>query len=135
MSAEELVRATWGRASVRRYRASTSFIDRIRQQVTLTGASAIDADGAIAGQFGLAAAQREEVDGYVDSATAQQLIARFHLVDDARGNVTLRVADNEQGGRRVASTVIVALDLAESLDSRERAAALALLRDRLELLQ
>ncbi len=135
MSAEDLVRAIWGRASVRRYRASTSFIDRIRQEVTLTGSSAIDADGAIAGQFGLAAAQRLEVDGYVDSATVQQLIARFHLVDDARGNVTLRVADNEQGGRRVAGTVIVALDLAESLDSRERAAALALLRDRLELLQ
>lgn len=135
MSAEDLVRAIWGRASVRRYRASTSFIDRIRQEVTLTGSSAVDADGAIAGQFGLAAAQRLEVDGYVDSATAQQLIARFHLVDDARGNVTLRVTDNEQGGRRIASTVIVALDLAESLDSRERAAALALLRDRLELLQ
>lgn len=86
MSAEDLVRAIWGRASVRRYRASTSFIDRIRQEVTLTGASAIDADGAIAGQFGLASARREEVDGYVDSATAQQLVA---------------------------------LDLAESLDSRE----------------
>ena len=135
LSAEDVVRATRGRASVRRYRASASFIDRIRQEVTLTGSSAIDADGAIAGQFGLAAARHDEVDGYVDSATAQQLIARFRLIEDARGNVTLRVADNEKGGRLVASAVIVALDLAESLDSRERAAALALLRNRLELLR
>ena len=103
--------------------------------MTLTESSAIDADGAIAGQFGLAAARHDEVDGYVDSATAQQLIARFQLVEDPRGNVTLRVADNEQGGRWVANAVIFALDLSESLDARERAAVLALLRDRLELLQ
>lgn len=132
MDAEDLVRATSGRAEVRRYRASGSFLDRIRQSVTLTGSSAVDDRRDVAGLFGLSSAQRDAVDGYVDRATVQHLVDRYHLVDDAGGNVTLRVADNWKAAGDVADDVVVALDLAESLDVRERSAGLALLSDRLE---
>lgn len=131
MDAEDLVRATSGRAKVRRYRASSSFLDRIRQSVTLTGSAAVDARRDVAGIFGLASTQRDVVDGYVDRATARHLVDRYHLADDAGGNVTLRVADNWNAVGDVADDVVVALDLAESLDVRERSAGLALLRTRL----
>lgn len=132
MTAEDVVRATQGRASARRYRASPSFLALIKQEATLTGASAIDADRGIAGQFGLASATRDRVDGYVDEATDQRLITSCHLVEDARGNVTLRISDALHDGGSIAPVVIVALDLADSLDVRERAAGLALLQGRLE---
>ncbi len=132
MDAEDLVRATSGRAEVSRYRASRSFLDRIRQSIELTGSSAVDARRDVAGRFGLASAQRDAVDGYADRATTQHLIDRYHLVEDAGGNVTLRVADCWKASGDVAADVVVALDLAESLDVRERSAGLALLTDRLE---
>lgn len=134
MTAEEPVQAMSGRAQVRRLRASGSFLDRLRQSVTLTGAAAVDADRAVAGRFGLASAQRDTVDGYVDADTAQRLIDECHLVDDANGNVTLRITDDHQGDRMLADDVTVALDLADSLDARERSAGLALLRSRLRAL-
>jgi hypothetical protein len=71
MSAEDVIRAPWGRAGIRRYCASVSFLERIRQEVTLTGSSAVDADPVMAAQFGLAVARRDEVDGYVTPAAAQ----------------------------------------------------------------
>ena len=131
MDAEDLVRATSGRAEVRRYRASSSFLDRIRQSVTLTGSAAVDARRDVAGLFGLASAQRDAVDGYVDRATVRHLVDLYHLVEDVGGNVTLRVADTWNAVGDVADDVVVALDLAESLDVRERSAGLALLRTRL----
>ena len=134
MDAEDFVRATTRRSDVRRHRASGSFLDRLRRSVTLTGSSAIDASRAVAGRFGLAPTQRDAVDGYVDHATAQRLIDRCHLVDDAGGNVTLRITVDWKAEEDVADDVVIALDLAESLDVRERSAGLGLLRDRLEAL-
>jgi len=130
MSAEDVVRATQGRAEVRRYRASASFIDQIRQVLLLTGSSAINSDSDIAMQFGLAVARRDEVDGYIDMTKVQDLISRAHLIEDAQGNVTLRVVDQKQSVGQLVNAVTVALDLADSLDSRERSAALELLRSR-----
>lgn len=132
MTAEDVVRATQGRARARRYRASASFLDRIRTAATLTGTSAIDADRAVAGQFGLSSSTRDMADAYVDRRTAEQLIARCHLVEDARGNVTLRATEALHEGGTIAPVIVVALDLADSLDVRERAAGITLLQNRLE---
>lgn len=131
MTAEDLVQAMSGRAQVRNFRASGSFLDRLRRSVTLTGTAAVDADRAVAGRFGLATAQRDTVDGYVDADTARRLTDECQLVDDANGNVTLRITDDHPGDRMPADDVTVALDLADSLDVRERSAGLALLRNRL----
>jgi excisionase family DNA binding protein len=129
MSAEDLVRATCSRAEVRRYRASASFLDHVRNVVALTGVAATDKDPALAKEFGLSRSAQISVDGYVDKRTADRLIRTCHLIEDAEGNVTLRVTETEILKR--INTVIVALDLAESLDPRARVAGLAFLRQRL----
>jgi excisionase family DNA binding protein len=135
MTASDLVRAAHRRAKVRRYRASTSFLEALRGRVLLTGGAAVDADRVTAGRFGLGTTQRDIVDGYVSRIIAEEVVDRYRLVDDAKGNVTLRIADDVIGARGVADLVTVALDLAESLDARERAAGLAFLDERLAALR
>lgn len=132
-SAEDLVRATRPRAKARRYRASASFLDRLRKEVALTGASAIDNDTALAKEFGLGQGAQVNVDGYVDRTAADRLIRVCHLIADAQGNVTLRVTDIDS--LMTTSALAVAMDLAESLDPRERSAGLTFLRQRLKSLR
>lgn len=130
MSAGELVRAVAWRGETSTYRASASLLGEIRDRVVLTAGSAVDADAGIAGVLGLAGSARQAVDGYTGKDGAEELIDRFFLTPDPRGNVTLRLADNPPGGR-VADLVTVAVDLAGSLDVRERSAGLALINERL----
>lgn len=130
LSAEDLVRAMRCRADVRRFRAAESFLGRVREGVAATGATAIDNDAALAREFGLAQGARVAVDGYVDNSSAISLIRRCHLSADAHGNVTLRLTD--LGSLLETNPVTVALDLSESLDSRERRAGLDYLRKRLK---
>jgi hypothetical protein len=130
LSAEELVRATHSRAAVRRYRASASFLDRVRKEITLTGVAAVDRDPALAKAFGLACGAQPAVDGYIDGKSARALIRVSHLVEDEQGNVTLRVTSIDS--LLTANVVAVALDLAESLDPRRRRAGLGYLGRRLE---
>ena len=135
MTTQELVRAVRHRADVVRYRASTSFLTELRDRVVLTGTAAVDADRATAAQFGLGTAQRETVDGYVNRAAVAELVERYFLIEDERGNVTLRITDDLSDGGTVADTVTVALDLTESLDARERAAGLRVLSEQLAALR
>jgi len=133
ISAEELVAVTRMRARVQRYRASASFLKRIADEVTMTGAAAIDADTTLAREFGLASSGRGRVDGYVDAERAGRIVSSWQLVADPQGNVTLRETQLDALREvRVAPTVVVALDLADSLDTRERAAGLGFLRHRLK---
>lgn len=133
LSAEDLVRAAHPRADVRRYRASASFLDRVRKEIALTGAAAIDSDTALARELGLAQGAQVTADGYADSKDADRLIRACHLVQDAQGNVTLRVTAIDS--LMTTNVVAVALDLAESLDPRERSAGVAFLRQRLTSLR
>jgi hypothetical protein len=133
MSAEDLVQATRPRADVQRYRSAASFLDRVRQEVVLTGAAAIDDDTAVAKEFGLSRSPQASIDGYVDSETADSLVRACHLIEDAHGNVTLRVTTIDS--LMTTNAVAVALDLAESLDPRERSAGLTFLRRRLKTMR
>ena len=68
---------------------------------------------------------RSHFDGYCADEARADLIRRFHLVDDPRGNATIRVTNllkDEFAGRREMPLVVVAADLAESIEARERAA-------------
>lgn len=132
MSAQQLVRATRMRADVRRYRSAVSFLDMVKDAVTLTGSAAIDSDLALARKFGLAGSDRDLVDGYVDEKSVRRIVRECHLAEDADGNVTLRVTTIDALLRT--SAVVVALDLAESLDTRDRSAGLAYLARRLRWL-
>lgn len=120
LDANDLVLACRRRAATHRFRASGSFLAPLRGQVALTGASA-----ASLATFDLTA-DESRVDAYCAAGSAGDLAARFQLAPDARGNVTLRetaltavVCD-----RPAMPIAVVALDLAESIEPRERAAGL-----------
>lgn len=132
ISAEGLVQAMRRRAVVWRYRASESFLEQVAQAVTLTGTSAVDADAALAHEFGLAGAAGKSVDGYISEKAAKQLIRATHLVEDANGNVTLRVTDMKILLKGQFEFLVVALDLSESLDARQRATGLTYLESQLK---
>jgi excisionase family DNA binding protein len=125
MDVEELIRAARSRARVHRYRASASFLAKLADQITRTGLSALS-DRGLAQELGLAVARTDLLDGYVSREKLDDLVTRFHLVEDAHGNVTLRVfeADNDKlmkpGG--IVDAALLALDLADSLDPRHRIA-------------
>ena len=119
MSPDTLVHACRRRATTHRYRASESFLDALRERVALTGPSATSvADFDMDADVG-------QVDGYCSRASLEDLVAQFHLVPDERGNVTLRAIETPEDAllaRRSMPIAVVAADLAESHEPRERAA-------------
>ena len=126
IGAEELLHATRRRAVVRRYRVSESFAAEFRTAVVLSGTSAMTA-----ATFGIEA-DSTSLDGYCDSEALTRIVHDFHLVDDARGNATLRAAALRSlpiHGRKSMPVAVVAADLAESLEARERSAGLRVLED------
>lgn len=126
LDAAGLVVACRRRAMTHRYRASDSFIEELRETVVRSGTSA-----ATAADFGLAT-DDARVDGYCDPKTHDDLVTRFHLTPDSRGNVALRVVGGAPAGlfdRAAMPTAVIALDLAESLEVRERSAGLRVLED------
>lgn len=132
MTSADLVRLSRRRADVHRFRASESFLAQVRDEVTLTGAAALSKDAELAKKFGLASGGRSAVDGYVDRHDLDRVVSTYLVVDDPTGNVVLRVVDDIGRTTRDGSAAIavVALDLAESLDPRERSAGRRML-DRL----
>lgn len=132
ITADGLVHATRRRARVRRYRASESFLSQIACDVTLTGTAALDADVALGHVFGLAGSSDLTVDGYLTAKAARNLVASLRLVEDFGGNVTLRVTAMKTLLTGQYRSLVVALDLADSLDTRQREAGLHHITKRLE---
>ena len=127
IDAEELVHATRRRALVRRYRASESFLADLDALVIRSGARAMERS-----TFGMDQAVGR-VDGYCTAEAADSLARDFRLIEDSQGNVTLRVVlampPTIIEGRDVMPVAVVAADLAESLEVRERSAGLRILGD------
>jgi 3',5'-cyclic AMP phosphodiesterase CpdA len=134
MDVEEFVRLARHRSQVSYYRASASFLSRLREHVALTGAAAVAEDRSVADQFGLATGDRSSVDGYVDRALIRDYEDEFFLAPDRHGNVVLRGTTSSAVSKQTASVSAIALDLAESLDSRERSAGLRVLAEKLDRL-
>ncbi|WP_431954242.1 helix-turn-helix domain-containing protein [Nocardia lijiangensis] len=108
------------RARILRFRAHRSALDELSTWVVPTGAFALD--DARRRTFGLTTAETD-LDGYIGSDTVDSAIDQFGLIEDPAGTVTLRVVTEEHaftGG--TTPQAAVALDLAESLNSRERSA-------------
>jgi excisionase family DNA binding protein len=118
LSANDLVLAARRRATAHHFRASASFLAPLRAEVVLTGASATSP-----AVFDLTS-DESRVDAYCAAGSAGDLAARFHLAPAARGNVTLRetLLTPVVRDRHAMPTAVVALDLAESVEPRERAA-------------
>lgn len=126
IDAEELVHAARRRAVIRRYRASESFLAAIREAVVPSGTSATEPS-----TYGLDT-DLGRVDGYCTIETADRLARDFHLVEGPRGNVTLRVTSVPSAvleDRDTMPVAVVAADLAESLEVRERSAGLRVLEE------
>ena len=121
---EELVWQTRRRMSAKRFRASRSFIPKLRGELVLTGKSCISVLGSEITE------QSEILEGY-SPLGFQALEQRYHLAEDATGNAIIRVAEGEQrlfDGIEQAPIAVVAADLAITLDTRERSAGLNVLR-------
>jgi len=115
LGAEELVERARGRAVVSRYVAHRSAGERLRDDVVDTSSAA--------GRLGLASTTA--IDGYLAATDLGAVVARHGLIRDDTGSVTLRSTSMELDVVRdlvSASDVLAALDLAESMDVRERRA-------------
>lgn len=124
--ADELAWATRRRATVRRMRGwgrDTGLLP--------TGVSALR-NPAMSALFDLSPVERG-ADGYVRARDVTDVVAELGLFDDAAGDVTVRVVPDE-GGYRVDHplTAATAVDLAESLETRESAAGRRVLTQLLE---
>lgn len=121
---ETLVHACRRRATVYRYRASDSFLDELRASIALTGASATTvADFEMPPDLA-------RVDGYCAPDTRTDLVTRFHLALDERGNVTLRVVEGPVEALLEGPAMpiaVIAIDLAESYEPREHSAGVEVL--------
>lgn len=113
IGAEELVQRTRGRARVHRYVAHRSTGEHLRAELVLTSSAAE--------RLGLTATSA--IDGYLAAADLAAVTSRHGLIRDDAGSVTLRATDLDLDvvrGLVIAGDVLAALDLAESLDVRER---------------
>lgn len=125
LKAVELLERARERAQVTRYAAHSSGRQRLLGELVY----AADASG----RLGLAATSG--VDGYLAASAVAGVVSRHGLLRDEQGRVTLRATSMDLACVRdlaQRSTVLAALDLAESLDVRERRAGLNALDRALE---
>ena len=127
MEPAELPILARGRAAVHRYRGTADVVQRLRDHVLATGASAM-ADHNIAERFGLTGGAGI-VDGYVISGDAGALKAAYGLIDDREGNVALREVATSQAFTDGVPLAAIALDLMESPATRERSAGIRVLEE------
>ncbi len=123
LSAAELVGLARGRAKARRYAGHGSTAARLRAEIIDTTE--------VAANLGLA--ETSAVDGYVEVEALEELVTRHGLIRDDSGIYTLRATTMDLAVVKelAQGTVLAALDLAESLDVRERRVGLAGLDDSL----
>jgi excisionase family DNA binding protein len=127
---DDLMAAARNRATVRRFRATPDAISRLLEHVAATGGTAMrDAD--IASKFGLAGGGGF-LDGYVPVGVAEEMAEAFYMEADTSGNVTLREVEFEEALKAGVPTAAIALDLAESVATREHSAGRSVLEKLLD---
>lgn len=116
MTPAQVVERARNRASVTRWSAHPSTLRRLAAHVVEPSAVGL----------GLAAAARGRLDGYVGAADLGALVAEHGLRRDEDGPLTLRATTTDLRTVRTLAEhpVLAALDLAASLDPRERSAGL-----------
>lgn len=120
LSAADLVERARERAEVTRYAAHARTGERLLEDLVHNSEAA--------GRLGLAVTS--DVDGYLAVSEVADVVARHGLISNDEGRVTLRATTMDLDVIRELAqrgTLLAALDLAESLDVRERRAGLGAL--------
>ncbi|MFE4542229.1 helix-turn-helix domain-containing protein [Arthrobacter sp. NPDC056727] len=109
------------RAAVKRYRATPTAVDRLHQGLILTGGSAMR-DEAMAARFGLSGGGGF-IEGYATAGDGARFAAALGMMEDPAGNTIIREAAlTEPFASRRTPVAAVAVDLMDSLATRERSA-------------
>ncbi|MFI8525609.1 helix-turn-helix domain-containing protein [Promicromonospora sukumoe] len=127
LSSARLVACARNRATSVRYAGHPASLSRLRAEI-------VDTSQASAA---LGLASKASVDGYLAVGELDAVVRRHGLSRDEEGQVTLRATSMDIAvvqDLADAAVVVAALDLAESLDSRERTAGLVALDRALERL-
>lgn len=128
VTAAELLARARKRAQVKQFAGHSSVIRRVRDVLVDTAAAGT--------RLGLAEPTR--VDGYTDADGLATLVRHYGLLPDDAGQLTVRVTAFPMDTVRElteSGVVLAGLDLAESLDTRERRAGLDAIGDALERLR
>jgi hypothetical protein len=102
--------------------------------ITATGPSALAHVPGTAARFGLSPVVRDTVDGYITDDRVNDVIDTFGLIPEHEGHITLRVVTdlNPFFTSTTLPIAAVAVDLMESLDTRERSAGTRVLQELLD---
>lgn len=122
----ELIGRARDRAEVRTYESHDFLVPTVKKDLIVASRR----------RMNLARSRKDELDGYVDVATATRLEKRLGLRRDARGGLVLRVASFDTDViRRIATKgngALAALDIAASQDARAHAVGASALEDYLD---
>ncbi|MFQ4149763.1 helix-turn-helix domain-containing protein [Arthrobacter sp. LAPM80] len=122
MDPAELAAAVGTKDEVKRYRIAPAGIPRAADYFLPTGTTALN-DSVVAERFGLAAGRTDILEGYVDSVRAPMIVNGLSLVEDPAGNIIVHIVDDGYAFEGPGTPdAVIAVDLMESLNSRERAA-------------
>jgi len=117
VTADELVWLTRKKATTKRFRTSASFIEPIRDNLILSGASSTSA-------VDLGLTERNVmVEGYISRSRLNSLVDAFHLVEDGGANVLVHLLDRpsfDSNNLDEMPEAVAIIDLCSSLDSRDR---------------
>lgn len=114
ISAEQLVALARNRSVRHKYIAHTSVVDSLRAAI---------ADSSQA-EVALGLAGTNNISGYVTETQLDNVVDKFALIESREGNAALHVVQEEDQVTSQNILVATALDLAESLNSRERSIGL-----------
>lgn len=124
LSAEEIHQLSRNRADVRRYRGGDSAKQQLSKVLAVSGSGAL-VDPLLANSFGLAAGA-ELVEGYAKTGFSGKNARKLGLREGVGGDILIRELDFVQpleGGR--VPVAAIAVDLMDSLSTRERSAGKA----------
>ena len=129
MDTDELAAAVGTKDQVKRYRIAPAGISRAADYFLPTGTTALN-DSVVADRFGLAAGRTDVLEGYLDTVRASMIVNGLSLVEDPGGNIIMHVVDVRYGFEGSGTPdAAIAVDLMESLNSRERAAGEKMLKE------
>lgn len=126
---EQFHRLAVNRAKAHRFQASTRAADRLSLSLSPTGVSTVS-DERVARRFGLVGVTSEKrVDGY-SRGSLEELIRQCRLKPESNGNATIRILpEGLDIDHLLGSTPVVAVDLMDSDEVRERASGRDMLKE------